>query len=325
MKEKIKQEIFETLDIRNEDNFSDIELFKLLDKKRKSIHPDRTTDDVVKAEYEEKAKALNDLYKRFGEYVKVSPENNNDLQLYKGEIEFDYVSAKLENDELKSKVKSLESDIYFLKKDVEKKDETISKLNDIKIKEESEKLKEIFKPKTGNIIALGISAFLSGLVLILSPTEKAVSFYTNYLPMIDPNTIKLVTLSVLLFVTGIFIINYFKKIIINKWTEIIKSTDFNIKLFDFVKENIEQKSSNDYDFSYSSKSYKFKERVIYNFIDSYFKPKNKANRLFRWCIGLNTFAVYENFKKIIIYELINKGIITIYGNSGFDKILKYEE
>ena len=66
MKEKIKNEILEILDIRDAENFSDIELFKLLDKKRKSMHPDRTTDETVKEEYEEKVKKLNELYTKIG-------------------------------------------------------------------------------------------------------------------------------------------------------------------------------------------------------------------------------------------------------------------
>ena len=64
------------------------------------MHPDRTTDELVKEEYEEKIKKLNDLYKRFGEYIKNSSTENS-IQLYKGEVEFDYISSKIENDELK--------------------------------------------------------------------------------------------------------------------------------------------------------------------------------------------------------------------------------
>lgn len=325
MKDKIRNEILETLDIRDADNFSDIELFRLLDKKRKSLHPDRTTDEVVKKEYEEKVKKLNDLYKRFGEHIKVSPSNENNLQIYKGEVEFDYISAKIENDELKEKIKSLENEIYFLKRNIESKDETIKKLNDTKVKEETEKLKNLYRPKKSNIIVLGISAFLSGLVLILTSTEQAVTFYSKYLPMINPSTVNLLTLGVLIFVTLLFAVNYIKKVIINSWTEKINSTFFISKLFDFVKTNIEPQTPSKYDFDYTSKTYKFKERVIYDFIDSEFKPKWKFAKYFRWLIGLNTFSVYENFKRIIIFELINKGIITIYGNSGFDKILKYDE
>jgi hypothetical protein len=100
MKDIIRKEILEILDIRDPENFSDIELFRLLDKKRKSMHPDRTTDELVKEEYEEKIKKLNDLYKRFGEYIKNSSTENS-IQLYKGEVEFDYISSKIENDELK--------------------------------------------------------------------------------------------------------------------------------------------------------------------------------------------------------------------------------
>ncbi len=325
MKDKIRKEILETLDIRDAENFSDIELFRLLDKKRKSMHPDRTTDEVVKVEYQEKVKKFNDLYKSFGEHIKVNPSSENDLQLYKGEVEFDYISAKIENDELKDKLKSLENEIYFLKRDIVTKNETIKKLNDTKVKEETEKLKDLYKPKKTNIIVLGISAFLSGLILLLTSTEQAVSFYSKYLPMINPNTVNLLTLCVLIIITIIFIVNYIKKVIINRWTEKINSTFFIAQLFDYVKLNIEPQNASKHDFEYRSKTFKFKERVIYNFIDAEFKPKWKITKYFRWLIGLNTYSVYENFKKIIIYELINKGIIIIYGNSGFDKILNYDE
>lgn len=106
------------------------------------MHPDRTTDELVKEEYEEKIKKLNDLYKRFGEYIKNSSTENS-IQLYKGEVEFDYISSKIENDELKDKIESLEFKIEELKNSIDKKDKIIKKQNDTKIKEETEKLKKI--------------------------------------------------------------------------------------------------------------------------------------------------------------------------------------
>lgn len=324
MKTKLKSEILEILDIRDETNFSDIELFKLLDKKRKSFHPDRTTDEIVKKKYEEKVKKLNDLYKKFGEYVKAEPSASN-IQLYNNEIEFDYVSVKLENDELKEKIKELENKIYFLEIDIKNKNESIKNLNDQKIKEETEKLKDVFKPKRNNLIVLGIAAILGILLHILSQTEQVVAVYMKYLPMITPTLISIITLCILLIITIIFAISYIKKIIINRWTSIVQSTEFNMKLFDYVKENIELRDDTDFEFRYSSKTYTFKERVVYNFISETFGAKTWIKRLLRKAIGLSVYSVFENFKKIVIYDLINKEIIKIYGNSGFDKLLRYND
>lgn len=288
------------------------------------MHPDRTTNELVKEEYEEKIKKLNDLYKRFGEYIKNSSTENS-IQLYKGEVEFDYISSKIENDELKDKIESLEFKIEELKNSIDKKDKIIKKQNDTKIKEETEKLKKIYEPKKSNLIVLGISAFLSGLILLLTSTEQAISFYSKYLPMIDPDYINIITFCVLVIVTLIFVVNYIKKIIINTWTDKINSTFFIAKLFDYVKLNIVSQNDTNYNYEYFPKSYKFKEQLIYNFIELEFRSKWKIIKYLRWLIGLNTYAVYENFKKIIVYELINKDIISIGGNSGFDKMLIYYE
>lgn len=323
MKEKIRKEILEFLDIRDDENFSDIELFRLLDKKRKSMHPDRTTDETVKEEYEEKIKTLNILYTKFGEHIKANPSQNNDLQIYKGEVEFDYVTAKIENEELKNQIKSLETKIYLLEHDVKAKSDSIRRLNDTKVLEETSKLKSLYQPKKSNLIALSISAFLSGLILVLSSTKQAVSFYSENLSFLNPKTVSIVTLGVLIVVTSIFAINYFKKLLINSWTQKINSTHFTSRLFDFVRENLEPQKETHY--SYSTKTQKFKERVIYNFIELEFKSKNVYITILRKTMGLNMYSVYENFKKIMIYELINKEIIKADGNSGFDKILKYED
>ena len=312
------------LDIREENNFSDIELFKLLDKKRKSIHPERTTDEVVKKEYEEKFKKCNDLYKKLGEYLK-SENNNNSVQLYNNEIEFDYVNIKLENDQLKKTISDLENKISILESQIKKKETTIEKLNDTKIKEETDKLKEYFKPKKTNLIILGVTALIGILLHVLSQTEQAIAIYLKYLPKSSPEIINLVTFFILIIITIIFFTSFIKKYLVQRWTAKIKSTDFNIKLFDYVKEQKEPKKDNDYDYIFSTKNYKFKERVIYSFIDESFKPRSKFSKILRKIIGLNEFAIYENFKNILIYGLINKEIIEISGNSGFDKILKYEE
>lgn len=322
MKDLIRKEILEVLDIRDENNFTDIELFKLLDKKRKSLHPDRTTDEVVKKEYEEKVKTLNSLYKKFGENMKVESSNTN-IQLYNNEIDFDYVNIKLENDELKGKIESLENEIYLLKSNIKDKDKTIKRLNDTKIDVETQKLKESFRPKKNSLIILGISAILGILIHILSQTEQAVSTYTKYFPMINPNILNYTTLCILISITLIFFISYLKGLIVRRWTEIIKSTEFNIQLFDYVRLNTEPKEESNYYFS--AKSYRFKERVIYNFISTFFNSRSPITNALWKIIGLNVYSIFENFKKIIIYELINKGIISISGNSGFDKVLRYDE
>jgi hypothetical protein len=322
MKEKLKKEIFELLDIRDGTNFTDLELFKLLDKKRKSIHPERTTDEDVKKEYEEKFKQIQSLYKKFGEYVKAKPDEVA-LQLQNNEIQFDYVNAKFENDELKDKVQSLEREVDSLKSQIKSKLDTIKRLNDTKVKEETEKLKEIYKPKKNNLIFLSLSALLGLIIHILSKSEEAINIYTKYLPDISPQIINMLTLCLLLIITLIFLTNYLKKRIIQNWSEKVKTTDFTIGLFDFVKENIEPIDETKY--YYSSSKYRFKERVIYTFIKQSFSSQSKFKRISRKIIGLNELVVFENFKKIVIYELLNKEIISIYGNSGFDKMLNYNE
>lgn len=322
MKEKLKKEIFELLDIRDESNFTDLELFKLLDKKRKSIHPERTTDEDVKKEYEEKFKNIQSLYKKFGEYVKAKPDEVG-LQLQNNEIQFDYVNTKLENDELKEKIQSLEREVDSLKYQIKSNLDTIKRLNDTKVKEETDKLKEIYKPKKNNLIFLSLSALFGLTIHILSKSEEVINIYTKYLPNLSPQIINIVTLSLLLIITSILLSNYFKKRIIQNWSEIVKTTDFTIRLFDFVKENIEPIDETKY--YYSSIKYRFKERVIYTFIKQTFTSNSYFTRLTRKIIGFNELVVFENFKKIVIYELLNKEIISIYGNSGFDKILNYNE
>lgn len=323
MKEQIKQEILEFLDIRDENNFSDIELFKLLDKKRKATHPDRSTDEDVKKEYEEKIKVANELYEKFGKFIKDESTSNTSLQIYDNEISLDYVMVKFENDELRNENAKLQSEIENLKKEIKQQKKSIKALNSKKIAEETEKLKEVYKPQKSNLLILGISAIAGILLQLLSNTEKAVAVYAKYLPGINPNILNYITLALLLAIIVIFLTSYLKRYIVHHWTERVKSTEFTIQLFDYVLENIEP--NDNWRYRYITKVYQFKERVIYNFIKQTFEPKTFHSKLFLRIIGLNIYSVFENFKKIVIYELINKEIVKIDGNIGFDKIFKYQD
>lgn len=321
MKETIKKEIFELLDIRDDNNFSDIELFKLLDKKRKAIHPDRTTDEDVKEEYNKKAMLANDLYEKFGKFIKDEPTTLA-LQISDNEIQFEYIDLKFENDELKKEISNLKTKIELLETDKKETNKIIEALNDKKIEEETEKLKDIFKPKTNKLIALGIAALIGILIHILTQTEQAIGIYIKYLPSVTPKIINIITLTILLIITGMFLTNYIKQIIVKNWTEKVKSTEFNTELFAFINE--QPSTKRDYDTHYSLRTINFEESSIYNFIKKYFESKNKYVKVFRKAIGLNVYSVYENFKKIIIYQLINKDIIKINGNSGFEKKFKLQ-
>lgn len=323
MKDQIKQDILEFLDIRDENNFSDIELFKLLDKKRKATHPDRTTDDDVKKEYEEKIKTANELYEKFGKFIKDESSNNTYLQIYDNEISLDYVMVKFENDELKEENKKLISEIENLKKELKQQKKLIKSLNSKKIAEETEKLKDVYKPQKNNLLILGISAIVGILLQLLSQTEKAIAIYMKYLPGLNPNLLNYITLGLLSIITFIFLTSYIKRYIIHHWSEKVKSTEFISELFDYVLENVE--ANENWKYKYITKVYNFKERVIYNFIKNSFEPKTFYEKAFMRIIGLNIYSVFENFKKIIIYELVNKEIIKIDGNIGFDKVFKYQD
>ncbi|WP_405567741.1 hypothetical protein [Polaribacter sp. Asnod6-C07] len=322
MKETIKKEILELLDIRDESNFSDLELFKLLDKKRKAVHPDRTTDDDVKEEYDKKIKSANDLYEKFGKFIK-EETTSLALQINDNEIQFEYISLKFENDELKKEVTDLKSSIDLLEIDKQKTKQIIEALNDKKIAEETEKLKDVFKPKTYKLIALGIAAIIGVLIHVLTQTEEAVGIYMKYLPSVTPKIINLITLSILLIITGIFFTSYIKQKIIQNWTEKVKSTEFNTQIFEYIKEH--PSTRNDYDANYTYRTTNFNESTVYSFIKEHFESKNKFTKAFRKTIGLNVYSVFENFKKIIIYQLINKDIIKIDGNSGFDKKFRVQK
>ncbi|MBE7661229.1 hypothetical protein [Tenacibaculum finnmarkense] len=322
MKKTIKKEICELLDIRDDNNFSDLELFKLLDKKRKAIHPDRTTDKDVKEEYNKKAMLANNLYEKFGKFIKDEPTTLA-LQISDNEIQFEYIDLKFENDELKKQISNLNTKIEQLEIERKKTNKIIEALNDKKIEEETEKLKGLFKPKTNKLIALGITALIGILIHILTQTEQAIGIYMKYLPSVTPKIINIITLSILLIITGIFLTNYIKQIIIKNWTEKVKSTEFNTELFTYINE--QPTTKRDYDTHYHIRTMNFEESSIYNFIKKYFESENKYVKLFRKAIGLNVYSVYENFKKIIIFQLINKDIIKINGNSGFDKKFKLQK
>lgn len=322
MKETIKKEILELLDIRDENNFSDIELFKLLDKKRKAVHPDRTTDEDVKEEYDKKIKSANDLYEKFGKFIQEEPTALA-LQITDNEIQFEYIGLKFENDELKKEVADLKSKIDLLESDKKKTKKIIEALNDKKIQEETEKLKDIFKPKTNKLIALGIAAIIGILIHVLTQTEQAVGIYMKYLPSVTPKIINLITLSILIIITGIFFTSYIKQKIIKNWTEKVKSTEFNSELFEYIKEHPTTK--NDYDFDYTFRALNFNESTVYNFIKESFESKSKFTKAYRKAIGLNVYSVFENFKKIVIYQLINRDTIKIDGNSGFDKKFRVQK
>lgn len=322
MKETIKKDILELLDIRDENNFSDIELFKLLDKKRKAVHPDRTTDEDVKEEYDKKIKLANDLYEKFGKFIQEEPTSLA-LQISDNEIQFEYIGLKFENDELKKEVTDLKSKIDSLETEKKKTKKIIEALNDKKIQEETEKLKDIFKPKTNKLIALGIAAIIGVLIHVLTQTEQAVGIYMKYLPSATPKIINLITLTILLIITGIFFTSYVKQKIIKNWIEKVKSTEFNFKLFEHIDKH--PKSGYDYDLNYSFTSISFSESLVYDFIKEYFESKNRLAKIFRKTIGLNVFSIFENFKKIIIYQLINKDIIKIDGNTGFEKKFRVQK
>ena len=322
MKETIKKEILELLDIRDENNFSDIELFKLLDKKRKAVHPDRTTDEDVKEEYNKKIKLANDLYEKFGKFIQEEPTALA-LQITDNEIQFEYIGLKFENDELKKEVADLKSKIDLLETEKKKTKKIIEALNDKKIQEETEKLKDIFKPKTNKLIALGIAAIIGILIHVLTQTEQAVGIYMKYLPSVTPKIINLITLSILLIITGIFFTSYIKQKIIKNWTEKVKSTEFNSQLFEYIKEHPTTK--NDYDFDYTFRALNFNESTVYNFIKESFESKSKFTKAYRKAIGLNVYSVFENFKKIVIYQLINRDTIKIDGNSGFSKKFRVQK
>ncbi len=322
MKETIKKEILELLDVREENNFSDLELFKLLDKKRKAVHPDRTTDKDVKEEYNKKVKLANDLYEKFGKFIQDEPTSLA-LQISDNEIQFEYIGLKFENDELKKEVTDLKSKIDSLETDKKRTKKIIEALNDKKIQEETEKLKDIFKPKTNKLIALGIAALIGVLIHVLTQTEQAVGIYMKYLPSVTPKIINLITFSILLIITGIFFTSYVKQRIIKNWTEKVKSTEFNSELFEYIKDHPTTKD--DYNFDYTFRTLSFNESTVYNFIKESFESENKFIKAFRKTIGLNVYSVFENFKKIIIYQLINRDNIKIDGNSGFNKKFRVQK
>ena len=323
MKENIKKEILELLDIRDENNFTDLELFKLLDKKRKSVHPDRTTDEDVKEEYDQKVKLANELYEKFGKFIKEENNTSLALQINDNEIQFEYIDLKFKNDELKKKISDLKAKIKNLETEKKKNKKIIKALNDKKIQEETDKLREIFKPKTNKIIALSIAAIIGVLIHVLTQTEQAIGIYIKYLPSVTPKVINMITLSILLIITGIFLTSYIKQRIIKNWTEKVKSTEFNSQLFDHIEEH--PSSKNEYDFDYSYRSINFTENAVYSFMKKYFQPNNKIIKFFRKAIGLNVYSVFENFKKIVIYQLLNKDAIKIVGNSGFDKKFRVQK
>ncbi len=323
--DEIKAEVLDFLDIRNVDVLPNIELFKLLDKKRKKVHPDKTTDDDVKKEFEEKIKLANDLYEKFGKHIKEEQEDTSvAIQKYNNDqniIAVDFINTKFENDALKADIEDLRNKVKSLKSEISQKEQIILSLNDKKSKEETEKLKHYFKPKTSNMIALGAAALFGILISVLLKVEETIGIFTKYIPESFINIANIVTFFLLFIIVCIFTISYIKKRIINDWVENVNSTEFYYSLFDYVCEHENEPTWNS---TYSYRTKTFKERVIYDFIKKRFEPKSKFKKLIQKIIGLNYYSVFENLKKIIICQLISKGVLKTTGKSGFDINFSYD-
>ena len=321
--EEIKAEILAFLDIRDIDILPDIELFKLLDIKRKKVHPDKTTDDDVKTKLEEKIKLANDLYEKFGKHIKEKKEDTSvAIQKYNNNqdiIAVDFINSKFENDTLKAEIEDLKKEVNSLKGEISQKEQIILSLNDKKSKEETEKLKHYFKPKTSNIIALGAAGLFGVLISVLLKAEETIGIFTKYMPESFVNIVDVVTFFLLFIIVCVFTISYIKKRIINNWVENVNSTEFYYSLFDYV---CEHENKHIWNFTYQTKT--FKERIIYDFIKERFEPKSKSKKMIQKIIGLNYYSVFENLKKIIICQLISKGVLKTTGKSGFDINFSYE-
>ena len=318
-KKTIFERVKEVLDIPNETDLSEGSLYKLLEKKRNEYHPEKATNGEEKEEFEEKCKEYNRLLKELGKFINQKPiRTSNELAFY--EQNYAVIESKHENLLLQEKIDLLNKEIKTYKHQVSELEKEITRLQNDQIEKETKKLLELYKPKKINLYAIGLVALLGILFNILLQIEKIANLFAKYAPFLNEVSITYITLSLLIIFSGIILRKYLQEKTVDSWIKKVSLTSFQRKLCGTPSSG----TLPDKESIYFRRV--FNETKIVEILSDEFTPTSNAKNFYqKRILGLEKEVIMENLKNIIIYNLLNKDLIQVAGNVGFEKRFKIKD
>ena len=332
---EIIERVKSILDIRDETDLTEIDMYKLLEKKRNKYHPDNTTNEDVKEKYEEKFKEITTLLKEFGDSIAQKPvKTSNELAIY--ERNYSIIESKQKVLELQELIDNLKKEKDLFRFEIESLKKEISRLQDKNAEEETKKLLELYKPKRVNIYAVGLIAILGIFFNLLLQVEKVANLFAKYAPFLNEISITYVTLTLLLIFSGILFRKYLQEKMVDNWSKKVSLTFFQKKLFEdewfrresedysyYRRERERDNYGDDYHYHERNERLMFKESEIVHFLQREFLPKGRLKRFYQnQLLNLDKGVIIDNLKNIIIYNLMNRELIQAAGNEGFEKVFK---
>ncbi len=288
---EIREKVLKALELEGHTEFSDEDLSKMLKKKRKKYHSDKTQDEDFKTEFNDKFIEFNNLLKEFTVAKINETENTTAIALVSDNL--DYYQTKKENLELEEALSDLQTDNENKKKVIESLENSIKIVSRESILQERAALISSIKPKRKDYLTpLGI---IGGLTLGLNALTKLENISTILRESFRVNA-NYILLTLFVIICLLFIYNLIKEMIVK-----------NISL-EVCSANVIREFAKSYHYYYTS----FSETDVFDFIKKLYESKKGV---LNW-IKKNIFKVYDNstieiYKQIFIFDLLSKKLIRI--------------
>lgn len=306
LNKSVIQKVKDVLQI--EDEFSSIELLKLLKEYRARVHPDKFSDEAASNEAEEKFKEISSIIEELNIYVQNEQLHRSASDLALFEPLYENVSLQDKLDESLEKITDLEEKIAHLSKSEKTLKEVVNKKQNDFLKKENTELNNLYKPSRSKIASLGIMFLMSAGFAIMLKVEEVSILLKKYSP-VSEDIVNNLIFGIFCFILFIVIKQYFEnKYFIMKVSEVC-SPKFSMEFSSYLLKNKEYEED---------KQKHFSESDVFLFIHG-------VDDKWKKCLSMLGFSLFtidtsDKLKNFFINSLLNKKLIANSHAKGLDRV-----
>lgn len=284
------------------------ELYDLLHKYRSTQHPDKFSDKEHKKVAEEKFKKLNGLLQELANYLEKDKQQKKPSEIIPYQKDYEIIKNKQLIIIYEEKIKSLTYEFENSKNVIRELKREIIKLQGDKVEEKTDELIKLYKPSKRSMFSLGLGFLLTFLIGVLSKVDEIAILIKKYFPF-DPIYFNYLIFGILVYIPIKYLKMTYEE---NKIEEAARKIRTPLLIGGFMKylEAIQLKDS-------------FTEMNVYEYLYSYFIPKNKLLKLYySKILKMYTISTIDSLKNIFIYNLLNRQLISISSAENLDRKFK---
>jgi hypothetical protein len=282
-----------------ENDIDKIDLYHQLLAFRNKNHPDQYYDEETKKEANELFIKANDLLRNITilinrEKLEKTPA---EISIYNKDYEIVNIQQNIIDNEMIIEENNKKIMAYRkIKKNILEQNKLLSN----QLKENNQNilgLKNIYKNNRELKIGLGIKLFFTLLLYILLNIDRIAEILTKYFPFSN-TLLNIIIFSFMFFSIIVNIRKLLQNTIVETRAREIETVTFTIKFSEFIKKE-------------EHFGIKINEKQIIDFIKNQFNKKNKFGNFIDSLLKTNNEIIFEKYKNIFIYYLIEKQLINI--------------